>query len=261
MATSIKLVPRSESQRRDALEKCHREILQSESKSTTFVTSLLSATGVSAAATSFASVSSYLHGPQSSSYEAVEYQTSIGENKVTAKNLYAQLPDTIASDPNDINRINRAGELFIQQNKCPPLNRSIRKFKQTIKTVEDVEKLVTCVMATLKVITVATVAGPDKVLCTNPNDLKEVFLGCLSGLINSTSINDKIDQEWHSPLVTPENSVSWLKCKLSSELTISQYCFYQTKDVELTVEYYAFFFPTVNDFNHALNYAENQSKK
>uniref|UniRef100_A0AC35F5G8 Uncharacterized protein n=1 Tax=Panagrolaimus sp. PS1159 TaxID=55785 RepID=A0AC35F5G8_9BILA len=177
------------------------------------------------------------------------------------QNLYAELPDTIASDPNDINRINRAGELFIQQNKCPPLNRSIRRFKQTIKSAEDVEKLVNSIMAALQVITVATVGGVDKVLCTNPNDLKEVLLGCLSALINSSSINDTIDQEWHSPLVTPENSVSWLKCKFSSELTISQCCGFSTKDVEMTVEYYAFFFPTINDFNYALNYAENQTKK
>uniref|UniRef100_A0AC34FFU2 Uncharacterized protein n=1 Tax=Panagrolaimus sp. ES5 TaxID=591445 RepID=A0AC34FFU2_9BILA len=260
MSAPIKLVPRTENERRAALDKVHREILQSEKKSkasiiASGISSIITSVGMSSAVSS---VETYIRDPKNSSYEPLNI--SVGENNLAAKNLYAQLPDTIASDPNDINRINRAGELFIQQNKCPPLNRSIHHFKETIRKVEDVEKLVNSVMATLKIITVATVTGPIKTLCTNPNDLKEVLFGCLSVLINS-SLVDKIDQEWHSPLVTPENSVSWLKCKLSSELSISQCCGFLTKDVELTVEYYAFFFPTVNDFNHALNYAENQIKK
>uniref|UniRef100_A0A914QVE9 Uncharacterized protein n=1 Tax=Panagrolaimus davidi TaxID=227884 RepID=A0A914QVE9_9BILA len=254
MSTEIKLVPRTENQRRAGLDKVYQEVLQSEKKSTSIISSIMSSVGISSNA---ASVSSYLHDRSHSSYEATPEPT--GENRVEAKNLYAQLPDTIASDPNDINRINRAGELFIQQNRCPPLNRSIRTFKQNLRTAEDVEKLVNSIMAALKVIAVATIAGPDKVLCTNPNDLKEILLGCLNGLISSSSINDKIDQEWCSPLVTPGNSVSWMKCKFSSELTISDCCGMKSKEIELTVEYYAFFFPTVNDFNHALQYAENHA--
>uniref|UniRef100_A0AC34FBY8 Uncharacterized protein n=1 Tax=Panagrolaimus sp. ES5 TaxID=591445 RepID=A0AC34FBY8_9BILA len=178
MVTKLKLVPRTEAQRQAALDQVYRQVLHAQRK--------VPPTG------NVFSISSVANLPS---------DEEVGQ-PIDDYNIYAELPDTIASDPNVINRINRAGEFFIQQNKCPPLNRSIRHFKQKIRSVEDLERLTDTIAATLKCIVLTSLGGLSQVLCTNTDDLKTMLLGTLNGLANSSSLSDKFEQEWHSPLVS-----------------------------------------------------------
>jgi hypothetical protein len=233
----MSLVPRSEAERQRKFREASTKLRSSPSEVMCSVSNVLTI---------------YIKDPKSSLHCA---SSTVPANS-QKNNIYAQLPDLTASDPNLINKINRAGKLFIEQNECPPLNFYKRKITQQLQTVEDIEKFANGIMAALRVINVAVVGGPTVALCTNEIDIKEVLITCCTTILSSCAMSDEIQQQWCSPLVTPGNAVAWLKFEFTSEMNVSQFCGLKAKEQKIEIKYYAFYFPTVNDFDHAVKYAE-----
>uniref|UniRef100_A0A914Z2P5 Uncharacterized protein n=1 Tax=Panagrolaimus superbus TaxID=310955 RepID=A0A914Z2P5_9BILA len=173
------------------------------------------------------------------------------------ESVAAEFPSTDESDSICINKINQAGLLFIKIGECPPINKLSRSYTQKLKSYSNIIELVENIVASLKTIFTASDGGPVALLI-NSTDLKSSLLTSFNALLNSKSTKDKMEQHFHAPLITKENAVAWMKFDFTSEITVNERCIFGRKNIEIDFNFYSFYFPTIQDFEDALMYAEKK---